>query len=124
MLKRLHVTTIFSEDHQRLLPFYRDVLGLPVRREAEGFVMLGPPGGPFVALGTHSNVHGPANDPDRHIVVFETDDLDAEHARLSERGVTFIEPPSDDEDGVPLRFASFRDPDGNILQIVQLLDEI
>src|SRR5438270_11632 len=58
MITGLRGATIWSEDLSNLLPFYRDVLGLPVAVETPGFVVLGRREGPSLALGTHSEVHG------------------------------------------------------------------
>ena len=41
MIKGLRGATIWSEDVNNLLPFYRDVLGLEVGLQIEGFVVLG-----------------------------------------------------------------------------------
>lgn len=113
---KLTSVSIWSEDLQHLLPFYRDVLGMPLRLETPGFVMLGGPDEPAVALGTHSEVHGRASDPARHIVSFEVPDIRAEYARLTGRGVEFLEEP---QDGGDVKFATFKDPEGNLLQLVQ-----
>ena len=96
MIKRFAGTTIWSEDLNNLLPFYRDVLGLKVAHESQGFVVLGDdqPEVPSLALGTHSEVHGRNADPARHMVGFESDDLAADWRRLKEAGVEFIEDPT------------------------------
>ncbi len=78
-IKQLCISSVFSEDLHNLLPFYRDVLGLSAGIEEHGFVVLGEPGGPTVGLGTHSEVHGKAVDPARHIVGLETDDIQADY---------------------------------------------
>ena len=44
------------------------------------------------------------------------DDLGAEHQRLLAKGVTFIRDPERDLHGL---FATFLDPDGNYLQLVE-----
>ena len=51
MITGLRGATIWSEDLNRLLPFYRDLLHLPVTIETPGFVVLGPREGPSLALG-------------------------------------------------------------------------
>src|SRR3990172_712137 len=56
MIKGLRISSIWSEDLNNLLPFYRDVLGLKAGLEAPGFAVLGDPNAPAVALGTHSQV--------------------------------------------------------------------
>jgi catechol-2,3-dioxygenase len=45
-------TTVWSEDLNRLLPFYRDRLGLPVAIDTPGFVVLGRSDAHALALGT------------------------------------------------------------------------
>ena len=113
-------TTIWSEDLNNLLPFYRDVLGLKVRESAEtaNFVLLGEESteAPTVALGTHSEVRGPNTDPARHMVGFMSDDLTADCKRLKEAGVEFIEDPTDYGD---ISIATMKDPDGNLVQLFQ-----
>ena len=75
MIKGLRMATIWSENLNNLLPFYRDTLGLKVVIEAEGFVAFGDMDKPNLALGTHSEVHGANIDPARHMVALDTDDL-------------------------------------------------
>jgi len=116
MIKGLRISTIWSEDLTKLLPFYRDVLGMPVGMETPGFVILGDPNGVAVALGTHSEVHGKAKEPQRHIVGLETDDIKAEYARLKGAGVEFLEEP---QGAGQVLFATLRDPEGNLLQLLQ-----
>ena len=84
-IKGLCISTIFSEDLNNLLPFYRDVLGLSVKNEGPGFVVLGPLEGPSIGLGTHSEVRGRPTEPARHIVGVETDDIQADYRRLKDR---------------------------------------
>ncbi len=118
MIKGLRLASIWSEDLNNLLPFYRDVIGLPVGMEAPGFVIMGDPNSAAVALGTHSEVHGPAAEPARHMIGFETDDIDGEFARLKGKGVDFIEEPTAPGDA-GVRLATFKDPEGNLLQLFQ-----
>ena len=118
MIKGLRVASIWSEDLNNLLPFYRDVVGLPVGMETPGFVVMGDPNAPAVALGTHSEVRGSASDPARHITAFETDDIEAEVARLKGQRVEFIEEPAD-PGPAGVRVATFKDPEGNLLQLLQ-----
>ena len=115
-IKRLSISSVFSEDLNNLLPFYRDVLGLVAGTEEHGFVVLGEPGGPTVGLGTHSEVHGKAVDPARHIIGLETDDIQADYGRLKGLGVEFLEAPTQ---GGPVTFATLKDPEGNYVQLVE-----
>lgn len=118
MIKGLRMASIWSEDlTKKLLPFYRDVVGLPLTMEMPGFVIFGDPNGPALALGTHSDVHGTAADPARHMVAFDVDDCVAEAARLKAAGVEFVEEPNKTPNGLTL--STFRDPEGNLIQLFQ-----
>jgi predicted enzyme related to lactoylglutathione lyase len=117
MIKGLAGATIWSEDlNKKLLPFYRDVLGLPVGVDSPDFVLLGKPGTPSLALGTHSEVHGRNADPARHMVGLVSDDVTAEWKRLKAAGVEFIEDP---KDYGQLWLATLKDPEGNLIQLLQ-----
>ena len=116
MIKGLRGATTWSENIDNLLPFYRDLLGLPVAVQIPGFAVLGKQGGPSLAIGTHSEVHGKNADPARHMVGLETDDIDGEFQRLSRAGVEFVEKPTDYNQ---LRIATLKDPEGNLVQLLQ-----
>ncbi|MCI0649655.1 MAG: VOC family protein [Chloroflexi bacterium] len=118
MIKQFASASIWSEDLNNLLPFYRDVLGVKVAMESPGFVVLGAdsPEAPTLGLGTHSEVHGRNTDPARHMVAFTSDDLTADWQRLKEAGVEFIQDPTDYGD---LWIATLKDPEGNLVQLFQ-----
>ncbi len=118
MIRKVAWVTIWSEDLNNLLPFYRDVLGMKVVEQHARFVALsGSEEGPDVGLGTHSEVKSKASDPYRHMIGLGVDDIDATYRELSARGVEFIEPPTDQPCGG--RQAQFKDQDGNTLVLVQ-----
>jgi predicted enzyme related to lactoylglutathione lyase len=122
MLKGLSGATIWSEDLNNLLPFYRDVLGLRVAYEDSMFIGFGERSdrggytGAYLGLGTHSEVKGKPSDPYRHFVGLESDDVDGDYERLKKAGVEFVEPPADSGG---LRIATLKDPEGNIVQLLQ-----
>ena len=116
MIKGLCIASIWSADLNNLLPFYRDVIGLEVSLEAPGFVVLGNPRGPAVALGTHSDVHGKNADAARHMVGLETDDIQADFQRLKGKGVEFIEEPTKFD---AVTVATFKDSEENLVQLLQ-----
>jgi predicted enzyme related to lactoylglutathione lyase len=119
MIKKFAGASIWSEDLNNLLPFYRDVLGLKVVQQSEGFVVLGEENveSATLGLGTHSDVHGSNSDPARHMVGLESDDLAADWQRLKEAGVEFIEDPTDY--GGDMSIATLKDPEGNLVQLWQ-----
>ncbi|MGH2670085.1 MAG: VOC family protein [bacterium] len=111
MITGLRGASIWSEDLNNLLPFYRDVLGLEVSTETPGFVVLG-----GLWLGTHSEVRGRNADPARHMIGLTSNDLAADCKRLKEAGVEFVEDPTDYGN---VWIATLRDPEGNLVQLLQ-----
>ncbi len=73
MLMGMHSVLIWSEDVKRLVPFYRDVLGLKPQMESEGFTVF-LLNGTGLAIGTHSEVQGRSLDPNRMMVKLRVDD--------------------------------------------------
>ena len=111
MITKLAGASIWSEDVNNLLPFYRDVLGLAVTVQTPGFVVLG-----GLGLGTHSQVRGRNADPARHMVGLTTTDIMADWKRLKDAGVEFVEDPTDYGN---LMIATLKDPEGNLVQFFQ-----
>ena len=116
MIKGFAGASIWSEDLNKLLPFYRDTLGLNASIETPGFVVFGDTSGPTLALGTHSEVKGKSSDPARHMVAVTTDDVEADFRRLKSQGVEFIEEPTKSDQ---VTIATCKDPEGNYVQIMQ-----
>jgi predicted enzyme related to lactoylglutathione lyase len=102
-------------DMDRAVAFYRDVLGLPLLRQD------GPSWAELDAGDVRLALHGVLEDhpvePGGATAVFRVDDLDAARARLEERGVPFEERVGEVESFA--RFATFLDPDGNRVQIIE-----
>ena len=116
MLTGLHSVLIWSEDMKRLLPFYRDVLGLKPLIEMEEFAVFPLSPGVGLRIGTHGEVRGRARDPNRVMVNFRVDDCQAGYEQLSQRGVEFTRAPTRDAIHI---VATFNDPEGNVLQLLQ-----
>lgn len=100
-------------DMDRAVEFYRDVLGLRlVRRDGGAWAE-------FDAGATRFALHGAAEGrtaPSGGTASFRVRDLDAAKILLAERGVAL-----DHEGEVEgyARFASFLDPDGNTVQVIE-----
>lgn len=101
--------------------FYRDVLGLTLRTRSDGALVFDVSGGDLRVAPV------PSTSPSEHTVMgFAVEDVDAAIDSLTARGVDF-----ERFDGFPhedngalatpdgARVAWFRDPDGNILSVVQ-----
>lgn len=95
--------------------FYRDVLGLAphsVRADGAQFKW----GAIRLTLASHSIVHGANSEPFRIMINLLVTDIHAVADRLRSKGVSFIRPPSRERWGW---LATFHDPDGNTLQLLQ-----
>lgn len=95
MLKAIGAVLFHSEDPQRLVRFYREVMGLEASFGGEDGAEFRV-GDVRIGLWQHSAIHGPASDPDRVIVNFLVEDVIAEYERLRETGVNFIKPPAEE----------------------------
>jgi predicted enzyme related to lactoylglutathione lyase len=91
--------------------FYRDVVGLALE------VRHGNEWAEFEAGPIRLALHGTGEPARSGTVVFAVDDLDAERQRLERAGARFEEYVGEVEGR--LRFATFHDPDGNPLQLLE-----
>ena len=102
-------------------PFYRDVLGLPLRTKSDGALVFDVGGSDLRVAPVPSTTRG------KHTVMgFAVRDVDAAIAALRARGVVFERFPGfpHAENGTVIspggaKVAWFRDPDGNILSVVE-----
>ena len=97
--------------------FYRDRLGLTPRTSKPDFINFDW-GGVRLSVSVHDRVRGESRDPLRIMVNLAVDDIRAVHARLAGAGVAFTRPPETEDWGGQV--ASFLDPDGNLIQLMQL----
>ncbi|MEW6269945.1 MAG: VOC family protein [Thermodesulfobacteriota bacterium] len=124
---KIKVTSVLVDDQQKALEFYTGVLGFRkktdvpaggarwltvVSPEAPGDVelLLEPLGYPFAQ--TYQKALFDAGIP---LTMFHVDDLEAEYARLTGRGVAFSVPPT--KTGTGLSYAIFDDTCGNRIMI-------
>ena len=115
---KLSGVLIGSDDPQRLVEFYKRVLGEPGWNEAPytGWMV----GTGTVMIGPHDEVHGANKEPGRVIWNFESDDVKAEFERIRAAGATVVrEPynPMGENSDQEFYLATFADPDGNYFQI-------
>jgi len=125
---KIALTSVFV-DHQRAsLAFYTEVLGFMKRRDiplGDNFwlTVVSPESvdGPELLLEPSDH---PAVKPYRDALVddgiplaqFAVDDIEAEHARLTGKGVVFTQPPTDIGAAV---VAVFDDTCGNLIQLIE-----
>ena len=119
------MVNLYTRDIEAGIRFYGDLLGF---EETFRTPIDGAPAhveltlnGFTVGLGTVEAaraVHGvePSPGSPAMVLVVWADDVDAAHARLAAAGVAVVQPPHDT--GSCNRNALFRDPDGNLVEIV------
>jgi predicted enzyme related to lactoylglutathione lyase len=109
---------INSPDPERLVAFYRDVIGLPENPDLGHCVVAG---GAMIFFDTHSEIGGPTQEPARVLINFFVDDLAAEQRRLQDQGVRFIREAGREFWGGVI--STFLDPDGNYVQLLEFKPE-
>jgi predicted enzyme related to lactoylglutathione lyase len=112
------VISVPVTDQERAKRFYTDQVGFQLLFEATfgeqlRWIQVGPGSGASLALVTWFDAM-PAGS--LRGLVFECENLDADYAAMSGRGVEFSGPPTSQPGGV---FATFIDPDGNRLSLRQ-----
>lgn len=124
---QIKLTSLFVDDQRAALAFYTDVLGftkhhdIPLGEDA-WLTVVSPeaPDGPQLLLEPAKH---PAVKPYRDALAeegiplaqFAVEDVEAEHARLTEKGVVFTQAPTDIGTAV---IAVFDDTCGNLIQII------
>ncbi len=102
--------------HAAMATFYRDVIGLEPRSDRDGSINFDW-GSMRLTIARHSDVNGPSRDPLRTMVNLAVEDIAATYERLSSAGVAFSRPPEQEPWGGWI--ATFNDPDGNTVQLMQ-----
>jgi len=112
MLKRIAVVGVRAGNVVRATHFYRDTLGLEILPHHAG-----PPhfkvGDMFLAVFERGASDGNSTTPQ---VAFEVDDIEADMATLTARGIAFEGGVRQDGDA---HWTAFRDSEGNLLELLQ-----
>ena len=140
MIRGIHHISISTRDMDRIVSFYRDLLGCPTVIDAsvaedESFdrvvglsnsrarAVFLQAGNAFIEFWEYASPQGKDPIPNRPVcdaglthICFDVEDARSVHARLSSAGVPFVSEPQD-LGSVITCYA--RDPDGNILEIRQ-----
>ena len=118
-----HHIAIYTARFERLREFYTRTLGLAEVGGFEGYnIIFLAAGGVTIELIEHNAADDTRGELGWNHLALEVADIDAAHAALAARGVWFDEPPYDFPAGAPrARIAFFKDPDGNVLELIQPL---
>ena len=110
---------VWTDDLDRLIAFYTDTLGFSPHSITPHFVSF-KLGEMRLGIGTHSEVSGANKALSRVIVNLGVADIHNEYRRLCRNGVEFVRVPEKEHWGGWV--ATFTDPDGNMLQMLELAD--
>jgi lactoylglutathione lyase len=121
---------LLVQDYVSCYRFYRDVLGLKPRfKEENGVYEEFDAGNVMLALFKRelmadvvTSVPRPLHRSDQVVLCFNVANVDECHRQLTSQGVTFETPPHDQPNWM-IRVAHLRDPDGNLIEINQPLEE-
>jgi len=125
---KITLTSVMVDDQAKAHEFYTGTLGFVVKHdiplgEFRWLTVVSPEGHGDVELLLEPSQH-PAAKPFRKALYdggipatqFTSNDIRAEHKRLTERGVVFRQPPTPQG---PVTIATFDDTCGNFIQLVQ-----
>lgn len=146
MIRAIHHLAIATHDLERLLAFYQLQIGFQMQHRGSWApdnaaidAMVGLKGSSadyaVLALGDVRlelfRYHSPAarrTDMDRPVcdgglthLCLQVDDLEADHRRLADAGMRFHAPPSPLKEGQLHRAVYGRDPDGNVIELIEIL---
>ena len=105
---------VLVHDIDRAVRFYCDLLGFTIQEEQEQWVVFAEGVGlslspnPLPDLAVNINAV---------LVTLLVDDVRAAFEELTEKGVAFLLPPTEEEGAL---FATFRDTESNLLQLMQI----
>lgn len=129
MTHPLEFIRLLVGDLGRSIEFYRDVLGMELAfDDGENYASFAVVPGFSLSLFRHDlmadaiGAHDPVSG-DRAVLVFATEDVDAEAERLTRLGVEVIAAPADRPDW-GIRTVHVRDPDGHLIEINRPLPEL
>ena len=112
MIKGVH-TMFYSSDAEATRAFIRDKLGFACRDVGDGWLIFDLP---EADMGCHPVVDAKGKDSGTQEISFYCDDIHATVEELSEKGVEFTEPVTDQGFGLVTRFAV---PGGFTLELYQ-----
>jgi catechol 2,3-dioxygenase-like lactoylglutathione lyase family enzyme len=125
---KITLTSVMVDDQAKAHAFYTGKLGFETRHDIDlgefrWLTVVSPEGHPDVELLLEPNQHRAAKPFQQALYAdgipvtqFQSSDIQAEHRRLTERGVVFRTPPT--RQG-PVTVAVFDDTCGNFIQLVQ-----
>lgn len=144
-MKAVRHAGITVTDREKALHFYQDLLGLKITKDSQeagdyidnmsalkearvNTIKMAADDGNLIELLVYAS-HPRQSDPSREIctigcthVAFTVENLDKEYKRLTEAGIVFNSPPQLPPDGYA-KVAFCKDPDGTLIELVEVLQK-
>ncbi len=144
-MKAVRHAGITVTDREKALHFYQDLLGLKITKDSQeagdyidnmsalkgvrvNTIKMAADDGNLIELLVYAS-HPRQPDPSREIctigcthVAFTVENLDKEYKRLTEAGIVFNSPPQLPPDGYA-KVAFCKDPDGTLIELVEVLEK-
>jgi uncharacterized glyoxalase superfamily protein PhnB len=118
VIERIRSVAVVVSDEKKAMEWYRDRLGFEVQDEMEHWVVVAPRGSP---TGIHL-CKGEALEPGNCGILFYADDVDATCQELKRKGVEFTRELGKAEWDENMKYAMFKDPDGNEFWLMPRVD--
>ncbi len=108
-IKRFRSVAVVVSDENKAKEWYRDKLGFEVQDDQQNWIVVAP-------SGSSSGIHlcsGFPLEPGNTGILFFADDIESTCQELKQRGVEFTRELGGSEWDENLKYAMFKDPDGN-----------
>lgn len=121
LFRKISAILIWSGNYEQLVQWYKEKLRLRIIEELDHPKDTGTlfkVGSVYLWIGKHSKVKGPNMDMHRHMFNLTVDSVSEAYEELKSRGVEFIADPFEAPVEPGTYFATFKDLDGNYLQLI------
>ena len=118
MIDRIRSVAVVVSDENRAKEWYRDKLGFEVQEEVEHWVVVAP-------RGSLTGIHlckGQTLEPGNTGILFYAEDVEATYQELKRKGVQFSRELAKAEWNENIKYAMFKDPDGNEFWLMPKVD--
>jgi len=117
-IERIRSVAVVVSDERKAKEWYRDRLGFEIQEDMEHWVVVGPPGSP---TGIHL-CKGETLEPGNTGILFYADNVEATYQELKGKGVEFTRELDKAEWNQNIKYAKFKDPDGNEFWLMPKVD--